>query len=610
MRTARTLLLAFLAFAAPLHAQPSDEEEGRALYGKLTEPRASALHSAADGHEHAGRSCATPELAGLQSFVRSRNVSDELRRKVSELTESEKPPLPLTLESRHFNVFYTDQGIDAVSPGPVQAVLPTLDRYYDQFKSFFGKIQSQQGEKITLEIYSFSRLTPLLQNALAFTNFGETVPIAASPGVFSSQCLAESTLAHELFHKVQFAHGLYRNGVVRPNDNYFIEGMAAWSTLWVDPQDSSFLGFANQLIAKPGAKSFVQRDYDAVLFWVYLDERFREFVKKRSGRGRIMDMLLDAFDKKAEKRAMLEVMSKGVAALVELEEEGNRPAIKASAVDRFFQQWHVANVLGSLGLKSKKLGYDDYTKPDRCGAARSFVTTDNEGGGNIASDTDSFSSGDKVLPAGAAHYYLFSVDSKVKKMRIKVTGKDASLFATVLGLGGGKLKVNRTEKGKKLDIKLNFRPGSVNLVQVVLGAELKGPGAGYALNINEVSLTGEWEDRFSANRRTMTEEKDGTVTGKFRGTMDEDGSFEKIEGKRVGNSFKMRFFDTGGDSNFSGSIDFTICGSGDTLVGIESTDGFVETFKSVWCRVTKDLPPFIIQGCDPDPTCPPGFFDD
>ncbi len=84
--------------------------------------------------------------------------------------------------------------------------------------------------------------------------------------------LVRSTCAHELFHVVQEYHSA--NGIGDISEQSWIEAHATAVQEFVVPSADDYLEPAIEFLLAPDGMSFLQRTYDAGIFWVYALERF------------------------------------------------------------------------------------------------------------------------------------------------------------------------------------------------------------------------------------------------------------------------------------------------------------------------------------------------
>ena len=84
--------------------------------------------------------------------------------------------------------------------------------------------------------------------------------------------LVRSTCAHELFHVVQEYHSA--NGIGDISEQSWIESHATAVQEFVVPSANDYLEPALEFLLAPDGMSFLQRTYDAGIFWVYALEQF------------------------------------------------------------------------------------------------------------------------------------------------------------------------------------------------------------------------------------------------------------------------------------------------------------------------------------------------
>lgn len=585
------LFLFAISFAAvpELHAQGRDDKEALALYQSLVEraahpSQAVALRIGESASSVHPSTCGTSAIAVLEHFMNTHDLSEPVRELFIQATQPNSPNLPSMKETAHVMAYYTTADQDTphnVTDTQVDAILASLESSYTQYVKAFGDLQLSNGTKIVLEIYSFHRLDAILQNAAGFTSAGPNPIALAAQLVREGGCKIEETAAHELFHRVQYGHGMAPASF--PEEPLFVEGLAEWAPTLIDPGYGDIIDFINTYFVAPVADAFVKRSYESAHFWTFLDERFQEFAGKRA-KGRVIDSILNAYKKANHSKSLTSILQKSAAALLAVEDEKakTKPSYKSPPFNRFLQEWHVTNFVKDYNVNSKKLGYNPFPLADKCGKQRTLSATETQGGG-LLSDNDRSFSKQVTIPAGAPSYFSFLVKEEVTKLAIEASA-GSKFSATVIGLNGSKVKLARSSFDKKNSFPLKLKPGQIDTLLVILSAPLEY-GVTATLKINDSNLSGRWfSDEGLIGFVTLKEDKKAnSITGK------QDGGY-KLQGSRVDDKIVIRACNTFDDGEpFCGTYTFVLCPSGKTLMGVYLDDSAFEDGDTVgdfayWCR--------------------------
>jgi hypothetical protein len=432
-------------------------------------------------------------MVGTLSAARAQNIDVFFE-------EGVKPAFPKTLESVHFTVRYTDSDSEAshnINPASIEPLLPELDSFYETYLAVFGKISPTPPLRLLIDVYNF-QLDVRFEYALGFTT-PNSVSINIAPSTLANPCLARHTLAHELFHRVQMAFGLVRGDVDHTREGFWVEGMAEWAAINVIATEDQFAEAAKAVFQAPYV-GVLERSYDAALFWIHLDTKYRELRRKRKTGDLILD-LLSQLD--TSNGYVADFLPETLASVYKgerrkgkgLQVRGRAPAPEFLAL----QRWHIDNLFLALGARSEKIGYDAFSASPSCPTPASPGLTP-EGDAFIDSDTKGYAHAGDARYGGAV-YYRLRLGPKVRRVKYEVKA-EGPVVVTALTLGGNRLDTRDTTARKHKGT-VRIKPGKVDALFIVVGgAGDPSARAPYRLEINGGSGTeidGAWdfEDDFS-----------------------------------------------------------------------------------------------------------------
>lgn len=164
------------------------------------------------------------------------------------------------VESAHFSVHYNITGPNAVTLEYATDASDSLEYSWTKEVSDFG-FRPPPDSHITIYIKNI--------DAYGVTYFSgppyHVINITIDTGLTID--LIRVTCAHEFFHTVQLSYDMSEG-------NWIIEGTAAWMESKVYPYytgSGSYVDYVNSYMNNPN-RAITSLDYDAVLFWIYIDE--------------------------------------------------------------------------------------------------------------------------------------------------------------------------------------------------------------------------------------------------------------------------------------------------------------------------------------------------
>ena len=282
---------------------------------------------------------------------------------------------------------------------------------------------------------------------------------------------------HEIFHKVQGAHG---GGGADPFYKWLIEGQArstedkmcifgsqAQCNIWDEQVDKYYLGQVNAYLGQPEL-SLLEHSYNAALFWTYIVEQFADTIKSEPRYG--MDVLLKFWQQNAENIAANNAKD-GIDTL------DDTLANKLNSPRRFkdlFQDFAVTSYAKDLvaladGASLQKYNIIDEENCPTCSydqVKRSVADTLNP---------DETIFGTKSVDAWGARYFELDLAPGVPSVHIKAAALAATphaLYYHVLAIKGGKIVEQWAHEGDSFELTVfNVNPVYDRLVLIVAGLE-------------------------------------------------------------------------------------------------------------------------------------------
>jgi hypothetical protein len=172
----------------------------------------------------------------------------------------------------HFHFHWTETSADAkdnVSEAQVDETGDVLNHLWDLYSAELREPKADLVGGIRLldvEIYFDAGLfgsTSSFRNQI-FLN---------SRDVVRDPCRRQTTSAHELFHRVQYAYG-YITGT--PGQRWWVEALGSWSQQYAYPDEHDYVLRVESGLRNPHI-SLLTRSYDACHFWKHFGERLAAY---------------------------------------------------------------------------------------------------------------------------------------------------------------------------------------------------------------------------------------------------------------------------------------------------------------------------------------------
>lgn len=211
------------------------------------------------------------EVGVLFAALKNPAIDPATRETVDSIIASSEPSLPKTYTSGHFRFFYTDSDPDPRNNATLTQIKKTALALNASWTSYSSNFRTPKhylaGSKQMLDIKVY-----WLGDDMGVTNRNWDYIALNSQETVANDCMSKITAAHELFHRVQFA---YRLENITPNMKWLVEGSATWSEKYRHASIKDYMNFMNKgLTTTDPSIGFMQRDYDTVHFWVYLEKRW------------------------------------------------------------------------------------------------------------------------------------------------------------------------------------------------------------------------------------------------------------------------------------------------------------------------------------------------
>jgi hypothetical protein len=252
---------------------PRTEEAILALALKVYPPQA-LMQTVPNPPGEKVEDCGTEDLGLLFAALQNPAVSNATRMLVADITEEAIPNLPQSKisDSGHFIIRYTKRDknfLNDVTDGDINILAQILDSLWDKYATNFQEPKADliDGVKmIEVKVYYISN------TIRGSTGSGINVISLNSVLCVSNDCKRQTTAAHELFHRVQYAYG-YESGT--PNMKWMTEGTAAWSQKYTYPGIRDYMERMQEGLLSNNLNLLTERSYDACHFWVFLQEQAR-----------------------------------------------------------------------------------------------------------------------------------------------------------------------------------------------------------------------------------------------------------------------------------------------------------------------------------------------
>jgi len=285
---------------------------------------------------------------------------------------------------------------------------------------------------------------------------------------------------HEIFHKVQGAHG---GGGGDPFYKWLIEGQARSTEdkmciftdgpqceIWDEAVDKYYLGQVNAYLGQP-EKSLLEHSYNAALFWTYIVEQFADTIKTEPRYG--MDVLLKYWQQ-SEENVAADPDKKGKDGIETL---NDTLANKLNSPRRFkdiFQDFAVANYAKDYitNPAPNDLQPYNYIDDENC-ASCAYDKVKLSVADTLDPDESIF--GTRSVDAWGARYFEVNLNPSVPAVHIEVNPLAATphaLYYHVLAIKNGAIVNQWSAEGNNFELSVfNINPVYDRLVLVVGGLE-------------------------------------------------------------------------------------------------------------------------------------------
>lgn len=426
--------------------------------------------------------CGTLELEALFAALQNPAISDATREAVDEIIAGSKPPFKPPHETAHFHIYYTDNNSDPqhnVTLSQAKATGTALEKYYLKYAASFTAPKGPLPIKV--QIYYIS-------DTVAGRTTSNSNLIELNSSEIRNICSRRGTSAHELFHRVQYRYG-YVSGT--PLIGWAVEGTASWSEKFACRPEGvwSYTDDMNDGLLKPDVNLLRGRKYDASHLWVYLHER------SKSSPLVIRDFWAQ-YQKSHNGPAALNTVTKNWLGF---------------GFDTFIRRWHLSNFLKDLGGVAPSYDYqeDETTIDSPCGftwgplahvpktAARSITSKSKE---DILRN---------VAPYGA-DYWVFTIDPKLTRLRIRVKGIEEGDFSyQFVRLKDNKVGSITTSTTNDYTFNQLLTPGQIDKLILVVSGRAHGGAYTVSLRPTDIqykvtysmkfNLTTAWTDQFDTD---------------------------------------------------------------------------------------------------------------
>ena len=386
------------------------------------------------------------------------HIADSTRKKVDQLMAAPLPPFPKTHTSAHFKFYYTDSDPDTrqnVTLTEVKATAKVLEATWaDYVKNFTTPQHKIIGGQQVVQVRIYYLGGTLYGSTSSASNYIKL----SSNRVARFRCKRESTPAHELFHRVQYASG-YLSGA---SEKYWaVEGTAVWSQKYRASHIGDYLSRLGTAMASPD-KALFSRKYDAVTLWLHLG---RWTGDERAGVKLLWQNFKASHDK--YRYALVPSLNATIQTLV------------GRSLDHewLVEQWSIANLTKDAHNPAYTRTYEEQGMVRRCeGSIYGPVPVVKFTKTATIKVGPPLKVSDKVTAYGS-DYLVFNLDPAVKKVVLDVKG-DAEEYAFNVverDAGGSILGVHGSGRHKKtFSLSRTITPGGAVRLGLVITAMSRG----------------------------------------------------------------------------------------------------------------------------------------
>lgn len=361
-------------------------------------------------------------------------VSDRTRREVDAILLAGSPALPRTYSEGRFRFFYTDSDPNPahnVTLAGIKATAKVFNAAWDAYLPLFGapKHYLKSGQPtVDVQVYYQSGRYG------STSSFSKAIFIN-SKTVVNNYCKRESTPAHELFHRVQYAHG-YVSG--QSDLKWAVEGTAVWSQKFRAPHIGDWMLRINTGLYY-AYRGLFDRSYDAAHLWIHLG--------RWAGDDRaVIRSLWRNFQRRVghDRQPMVQALDEVI------DEQVGRDLDHVWLMER----WTEANLLKEFSGVAATQTYDEQHLALRCGTSaygpvrpvrkRMEVSLPNPCGGALQETVRS-------LKWYGADYYVVEAKPGTGRVEVSFEGKDPVFTVAMAEVdpGGRLLSLNRSARLQK-----------------------------------------------------------------------------------------------------------------------------------------------------------------
>ncbi|MFX0107864.1 MAG: hypothetical protein ACFE7R_06255 [Candidatus Hodarchaeota archaeon] len=186
--------------------------------------------------------------------------------------DSDMPPFENTRDTTHFTLHWTDNSADAADNIDDENIIVEtgdhLETAWDKYDATFGRTPYIIPGNAKIDVYFYD-----LANAIGGTFPTSGIDFDSSWWV-NTPGVRQPCSAHELFHRLQYTFGFRTTHAAAGNYQWFTEGTASWSEVFVWSRVS--LDYKMHTIFNTPDYNLLTSSYRALPFWIFFDTRQRD----------------------------------------------------------------------------------------------------------------------------------------------------------------------------------------------------------------------------------------------------------------------------------------------------------------------------------------------
>lgn len=403
-------------------------------------------------HNHQG--CAYENYNQLVNALSNSSVSAKTKEYIQKAIFTARPEFTQTYQYGNFVFYFTDNDTDTshnISLSAIQNLAIQMQNSRDLLYQRFNKYASDSQGNIEVLVYD-------ILGASGFTNSSNN-KIHLNSTDMQNACYMKTTSAHEIFHRFQFAYGLDQGGY-EPNQSWWVEATADWSMKYCHPDQFDYIYDANDGFDNPNLQLFKSRSYDAVHFWIYLGERFREAYGQDQDESWIIKELLSSYELGFRQKKLITHVSK--------------PYFSQTSW-AFLQDWHITNFTKDSDTSDEKYQYDDQdNQTNNCGTIYSMNSVPYDNAVNVTHNQFNWISNEFNVSKGGAVYHVFNILSGVTQIEFSIEPtSDSKFYYTLIGLKNNIPILMESSTQKDFYYQENFNDGTYDQLVLVISSRKK-----------------------------------------------------------------------------------------------------------------------------------------